>query len=84
MILSLEWLREFIEPGVSVKEYCDRMTATGSKVEGWEELGEDIQNVLCGRILTIEKHPDADKLLVTTVDVGEAEPRQIVTGAHNS
>nr|MBQ4318757.1 phenylalanine--tRNA ligase subunit beta [Clostridia bacterium] len=83
MILSLEWLREFIEPGVSVKEYCDRMTATGSKVECWEELGEDIQNVLCGRILTIEKHPDADKLLVTTVDVGEAEPRQIVTGAHN-
>ena len=83
MILSLKWLREFVDPEVSVKEYCDRMTATGSKVEGWEELGDDIENVLVGRILKIEKHPDADKLQICSIDVGEAEPRQIVTGAQN-
>ncbi len=83
MILSLEWLREFVDISAEAKEYCDRMTATGSKVEGFEVLADDIKNVKVGRILTIEKHPDADKLLVTTVDVGEAEPRQIVTGAQN-
>ncbi|HHW24893.1 MAG TPA: phenylalanine--tRNA ligase subunit beta [Clostridiales bacterium] len=84
MILSLEWLSEFVDiEGISVKEFSDVMTMTGSKVEGWEELGADIKNVVAGRILSLERHPDSDHLWVCKVDIGEPEPRQIVTGAQN-
>ena len=84
MILSLEWLSEFVDTdGISVKEFCDAMTMSGSKVEGWEELGSDIKNVVAGRVLTLERHPDSDHLWVCSIDTGESEPRQIVTGAQN-
>ena len=59
------------------------MSVSGSKVEGWEIEGEEIKNVVVGKILSIEPHPDADKLVVCQLDVGEAEPIQIVTGATN-
>lgn len=59
------------------------MTMSGSKVEGYEELGKEISLVVVGHILKIERHPDADKLVVTKVDVGQEEPIQIVTGADN-
>ncbi len=84
MILSLEWLSEHVDIGdISVKEFCDAMTMTGSKVEGWEELGSDIKNVVAGRVLSLERHPDSDHLWICSVDIGESEPRQIVTGAQN-
>ncbi len=85
MNLSFNWLGDFvdIEKLPSPKKYCDRMTDTGSKVEGYEILGSDIENVVVGKILSTEKHPDADRLTICQLDVGEGEPVQIVTGASN-
>jgi len=59
------------------------MTDTGSKVEGWEENARDIENVVVGRVVKMERHPDSDHLWICEVDVGEASHRQIVTGAQN-
>ncbi len=83
MILSLEWLSEFVDIDANAKEYCDRMTDTGSKVEGYENLFENVVNVQVGKVLSLSKHPDADRLTVCSVDVGESEPIQIVTAATN-
>lgn len=82
MKTSVEWLKEYCDINVSNKELADILTLTGSKVETVEEKGEDIKNVVVGKILSIEKHPDADKLVVTKVDV-KTEILQIVTGATN-
>lgn len=84
MNLSMRWLSDFVKlEGVAPREYSERMSVSGSKVEGWEIEGEEIKNVVVGKILSIEPHPDADKLVVCQLDVGEAEPIQIVTGATN-
>ena len=84
MKLPLKWLADYVDIGnPDIKDYCEKMTATGSKVEGFEILGEDISNVVVGKINAISKHPNADKLVVCSIDVGEAEPLQIVTGAKN-
>lgn len=84
MKLSMKWLADYTDVSeYSTKEYCDRMTATGSKVEGWEELGDDISGVVVGRVLEVAPHPDADKLVICKIDVGAADPLQIVTGATN-
>ena len=84
MNLSLEWAREYVNlDGITPKEYCDRLTATGSKVEGYEILGEDIENVVAGKVLSLERHPDSDHLWVCQIDIGEEAPVQIVTGAQN-
>jgi len=84
MILPMKWLSEFTDVGhINIKDYCDRMTLTGSKVEGYEVLSDDISNVVVGKILSITDHPDSDHLLICQIDVGEDAPRQIVTGAHN-
>ena len=83
MNLSLKWLHDFTNTdGISTKEYCDRMTDTGSKVEGYEVLGEDIQNVKVARVVSMERHPDSDHLWICQVDIG-SEVTQIVTGAQN-
>ena len=82
MKASLEWLKDFSEITVSGKELGDILTMTGSKLETIEERGKDIKNVVVGKILEIEKHPNADKLIVTKVNVG-SEVIQIVTGADN-
>lgn len=82
MKASTEWLKEFSDIKVYGKELGDILTMTGSKLETIEEKGKDIQNVVVGKILEIEKHPNADKLIVTKVDVGN-EILQIVTGANN-
>ena len=84
MNLSMRWLSDFVKlEGVAPREYSERMSVSGSKVEGWEIEGEEIKDVVVGKILSIEPHPDADKLVVCQLDVGEAEPIQIVTGATN-
>ena len=85
MKLSLNWLKDYVGDykAASIKDYCDVMTYTGSKVEGYEILGEDIKNVVVGKIISVEPHPDADKLQVCMLDVGEEKPIQIVTGAKN-
>lgn len=82
MKTSIEWLKDYADINVSNKELADILTLTGSKVETVEEKGKDIKNVVVGKILSIEKHPNADKLVVTKVDV-KTEILQIVTGATN-
>ena len=84
MNLSRKWLTDFVDvTDIPDKEFCDRMTDTGSKVEGYTVLGADIENVVVGRILSVKKHENSDHLQICSVDVGEDEPVQIVTGAQN-
>jgi len=84
MNLSMKWLSDFVNIGdLKIKDYCDKMTGTGSKVEGFEILAHDISNIVVGRIIEISQHPDADKLVVCKVDVGSSGIVQIVTGATN-
>jgi len=83
MNLSMKWLNEFTKAQMPPREFAEAMTMSGSKVEGYEIEGEKIKNVVVGKILSIEKHPDADKLVVCQVDAGGDEPLQIVTGASN-
>ncbi|MBR6806947.1 MAG: phenylalanine--tRNA ligase subunit beta [Clostridia bacterium] len=84
MILSMKWLSDFTDMSdVSIKEYCDKLTLTGSKVEGYETLGEDISGVVVGRILSVTPHSNSDHLVICSVDVGREAPLQIVTGASN-
>lgn len=82
MKTSLLWLRDYVEIDVDPKEFANKMTMSGSKVETVEELAEGISGVVIGKILSIEKHPDADKLRVCQVDVGN-ETIQVVTNAQN-
>ncbi len=84
MNTSLSWIKAYV-PGLDVtaQEYTDAMTLSGSKVEGFEKLDADLEKIVVGQIKKIEKHPDADKLVVCQVDVGTGEEIQIVTGAPN-
>lgn len=83
MLLSRKWLQEFTDTAdIENRAFCEAMTMSGSKVEGYEVVGEDIDRVVVGKVLSIEKHPDADKLVVCQIDVG-TEQIQIVTGASN-
>ncbi|TYQ16247.1 UNVERIFIED_CONTAM: phenylalanyl-tRNA synthetase beta subunit [Acetivibrio alkalicellulosi] len=82
MKAPIKWLKDYVNINVSPKEFSDAMTMSGSKVEGIEVQGEEITKVVVGKILSLEKHPDADKLQVCQVDVGN-EVIQIVTGAQN-
>lgn len=82
MKASIEWLKDYSDIDVTAAQLGDILTMTGSKVETIESKGENIKNVVVGKILEIEKHPDADKLVVTKVNIGE-ETVQIVTGAKN-
>lgn len=83
MNLSMKWLNEFTPVNMPIRAFAEAMTMSGSKVEGFETEGAKIENVVVGKILSIEKHPEADKLVVCQVDVGEDAPLQIVTGATN-
>lgn len=83
MNLPMSWLNDYMDIDVTPKEYSDRMTMSGSKVEGFENMGENVQNVVAGKVLTCEDHPDSDHLHVCTVDAGTGEVLQIVCGAPN-
>ncbi len=83
MKLSMNWLKDYVDKSFDPKEYSDRLTLTGYKVEGFEVLGKEINNVVVGKLLSVEPHPDSDHLLICMVDVGKDEPVQIVTGAQN-
>ncbi len=82
MLVSKEWLNEFVRVNVPVEELAEKITRSGIEVEEIIDYSQDIKNLVVGHVLTKEKHPDADKLNVTTVDVGE-ETLQIVCGAPN-
>ena len=83
MKTSLKWIKDLV-PGLEVtpQEYMDAMTLSGSKVEGYECMDEDLEKIVIGQVKRIERHPDADKLVICQVDVG-TETIQIVTGAPN-
>lgn len=83
MNTSLSWIKRYVpDLDVTAQEYTDAMTLTGTKVEGYERLDEHLEKIVIGQIEKIEKHPDADKLIVCQVNVG-SETIQIVTGAPN-
>ncbi|MBE6667096.1 MAG: phenylalanine--tRNA ligase subunit beta [Ruminococcaceae bacterium] len=84
MNLSRNWLSDFVDvQDISSKDYCDRMTDTGSKVECFEELGNDIENVVVAKIIKITPHENSDHLQICQVDIGNGNITQIVTGAQN-
>lgn len=83
MNTSLSWIKMFVpDLDVTAQEYTDAMTLSGTKVEGYEKLDADLDNIVIGQIEKIEKHPDADKLIICQVNVGD-KVTQIVTGAPN-
>ena len=83
MNTALSWIKAYVpDLNVTAQEYTDAMTLSGTKVEGYECLDKNLEKIVVGQILSIEKHPDADKLIVCQVDIG-TETTQIVTGAPN-
>ncbi len=82
MLVPIKWLKEYVDISASTKELANAMTLTGTNVESIKELAKDIDKVVVGRILSINPHPNADKLVVCQVDIGN-EVIQIVTGAPN-
>lgn len=83
MNLPMSWIKDYVDIDCDVNTFCDEMTLSGSKVESIENKGKDITKVVVAKVLEIEKHPDADKLVVVKADIGQNEPIQIVTGATN-
>ncbi len=83
MNLSRKWLEEFVHVDASDKDFAEAMTLSGSKVELTHDLGEEIDKIVAGRILSMERHPDSDHMWVCQVDVGGGKSVQICTGAWN-
>ena len=83
MRVSLNWLKEFISIDLDADGLAHKLMMLGLDVKSVEHLGEDIENVVVGQILSIEPHPEADKLVVCRTDIGETQPIQIVCGARN-
>ena len=83
MDLSMSWLKDYVDIDVDIKDFVEDITLTGSKVEGWSEIGGELSGIVTGKVLKIEKHPNADRLVICTVDIGKDEPLIIVTHAPN-
>ena len=83
MNLSKKWLHDFVDLDVSDKKFADEMTLSGSKVEAFEVEGEELKNIITGRIDSLTRHPDSDHMWICSVNVGKDENIQIVTGAQN-
>ena len=83
MKVSLIWLKDFVDIDVTVEELADKLVGAGFEVEEIIRSGENMKNVVLGRIVKLEKHPDADKLQICQIDIGKDVPVQIVTGAQN-
>ncbi|MBL4938162.1 phenylalanine--tRNA ligase subunit beta [Clostridium sp. YIM B02515] len=83
MKVPYKWLKDYVNIDISPKELADRLTLSGSKVEEVITSGDEIQNVVTGKLLKIEPHPDAEKLVICQLDVAQGEELQIVTGANN-
>src|SRR5512136_166507 len=82
MRISLQWLSEYVDLPAP-EELARRLTAVGLEVEAVERTGQGLEGVVVARILASEKHPDAEKLSVTSIDRGEGAPLQVVCGARN-
>ncbi|MBM4762503.1 phenylalanine--tRNA ligase subunit beta [Bacillus sp. B15-48] len=84
MLVSYKWLQEYVDiADVSADELAEKITKSGIEVEGVEKLNEGIRGVVTGHVLECERHPNAEKLSKTLVDIGEGEPVQIICGAPN-
>ncbi len=83
MLISLNWLRDYVDLPETVEALCERLTLLGLEIEKVTRSGEGIDKVVVGQVLSVERHPDADKLSVCRTDVGQGEPLQIVCGATN-
>lgn len=84
MILSRKWLEDYVDTkDISDKDFCDAITLSGSKVEAWEKEGAELQNIVVGRVESLERHPDSDHLWICSINVGTDAGLQIVTGAQN-
>src|SRR5919106_4149263 len=83
MLVPLSWLREYVSFDLAPEALAEQLTLRGMEVQGIEVTGADWTDVVVGRLLSVERHPNADKLWLTTVDVGGDEPLQIVCGADN-
>lgn len=83
MQIYIDWLKEYTDITADMDQFCERMIMSGSNIEAVQSFGEGIEKVVVGKIVSIEKHKDADKLIVCQVDVGQDENLQIVTGATN-
>lgn len=85
MKTPLSWVKAYVpELSCTAREYMDAMTLSGTKVEGYEELDKNLEKIVVGKILKIERHPDADKLIICQVQISEeGDTVQIVTGAPN-
>lgn len=84
MNTPLSWIKVYVpDLDVEAQEFVDAMTLSGSHVEGFEKKDKNLEKIVVGKIVKIEKHPDADKLVVCQVDIGADELLQIVTGAPN-
>ncbi|MDD6615229.1 MAG: phenylalanine--tRNA ligase subunit beta, partial [Lachnospiraceae bacterium] len=84
MNTTLSWVKAYVpDLDVTAQEFTDAMTLTGTKVEGFEAADRDLDKIVIGQIEKIEQHPDADKLIVCQVNIGNGQVTQIVTGAPN-
>lgn len=83
MDLSMSWLKDYVDIDADIKDFVEDITLTGSKVEGWSEMGGEISGVITGKVIEITKHPNADRLVICNVDIGKEKPIIIVTHAPN-
>ena len=83
MNLSMKWLSDFVGVETPIKQYAADLTMSGSKVESYETEGDGLKNIAVGKVLSVEKHPNADTLFICQVEAGKDKPLQIVTGATN-
>ena len=84
MKIPMSWLSEFVDlEGVGVRAFMDSMTMSGTKAEAHEALGAGISGVVTGKVVSIERHPGADRLFIAKVDIGQGAPLQILTAATN-
>lgn len=83
MLVPIKWMKNYVDINTDDKTLADKLTLTGSHVDAVIDYNKEVTNVVTGKILEIKQHPNADKLVVTKIDINEEEPVQIITGAKN-
>ena len=83
MIVTYNWLKEYVDFDLDADELAHRLTMAGLEVDAMEKIGEGLETVIVARLLTVEPHPEADRLTLCQVDIGSEEALQIVCGAKN-
>ena len=74
MNLSMRWLKEFVDlPEMPIRQFTEAITLSGSKVESWQTEGSELDKVVVGKVLSLERHPDSDHLWITKIDIGSGE-----------